>query len=255
MTKSVLSLVIISLLEMDLSVSEIATAIIGVVVSCVLLMYPIKTGEVHPYLQMVICTCLSAIGLYLGLTGLAEPSIWVTLASVSLALCTVIVPAVGALIGLATASGLIVNAICSNFFSESLNFWLVVLGASAGASSLIIDRAMFLIWQLIAPPIVGGYVLSASLNVTNPVVYYGIWCVSALLSLGLHMRRRRYNTWLERKKELAVHSKESQIVSVMRSANPDMQPDDFEKLKERLLGAVGGDREQVDRIVFGGGLY
>jgi hypothetical protein len=69
------------------------------------------------------------------------------------------------------------------------------------------------------------------------------------------MRRRRYNTWLERKKELAVHSKESQIVSVMRSANPDMQPDDFEKLKERLLGAVGGDREQVDRIVFGGGLY
>ena len=242
-------------LGFEMELSEIATATTGVVISTVLLMYPIKTGEVHPYLQMVICTCLSAIGLYLGLTGLAEPSIWITLASVSLSLCTVIVPAVGALIGLATASGLVVNAICSNYLSDTLTFWLVVLAALAGASTLVVDRGMFLIWQLIAPPIVGGYLLSASLNVTNPVVYYGIWCVSGLISLGLHIRRRRYNTWLERKKELAVHSKESQIVSVMRSANPDMQPDDFEKLKERLLGAVGGDREQVDRIVFGGGLY
>ena len=69
------------------------------------------------------------------------------------------------------------------------------------------------------------------------------------------MAYRKVNTWLERKQDIAVRSKESQIVGVMRSANPEMTVEDFHKLQERLLGAVDGDREQVDRIVFGGGLY
>jgi hypothetical protein len=229
-----------------------------VCVAAILLLYPIKTGEVHPVVQIAVCASLSAVGLYMGMSAIFVGKNWVLLASILLSLTTVVVPAIGALIGLSTAAGLITYAISASFCSSSVTFWLVILGTIGGAASLFVEREMFLYWQLIAPPIVGGYLLSnamAELMNCSALLMYAVWTVAAAVSIVLHIRRRRYNTWLERKKDIAVHSKESQIVNVMRSANPDMQPDEFEKLKERLLGAVGGDREQVDRIVFGGGLY
>lgn len=237
---------------------DIVSSVSLVCVAALLLAYPIKTGDVHPVVQIAVCASLSAVGLYLGMSSIFAGNSWVLLASVLLSLATVVVPAVGALIGLSTAAGLVTYAISDYFFSSTVTFWLVVLGVVGGAASLVVEREMFLYWQLIAPPIVGGYLLStalASMIDCSALIMYSVWAVAAAASLALHIRRRRYNTWLERKKDLAVHSKESQIVSVMRSANPDMQADEFEKLKERLLGAVGGDREQVDRIVFGGGLY
>jgi hypothetical protein len=230
------------------------------VLAGLLLLYPIKTRDVHPIVQFAICATLTAVGLYLALSALvgsSESSMWVLLASSILALPTVIVPAVGALVGLATAFALVVNAIASTFLPH---FWcLLVTGLAAvgGASILVVEKEMFLHWQLIAPPIVGGYLaaIAASAFIDNEWYLYGIWASTCLLSVLLHIRRRRVNTWLDRKRDVAVRSKESQIVSVMRSANPEMNADDFEKLKEKLLGAVDGDREQVDRIVFGGGLY
>lgn len=237
---------------------DIASSSTLVCVAALLLLYPIKTGDVHPVVQIAVCASLSAIGLYMGMSAMFVGKNWVLLASVLFSLITVVVPAIGALIGLSTAAGLIMYAISASFFSSSVTFWLVVLGTIGGAASLVVKHEMFLYWQLIAPPIVGGYLLSnamAELIDCSALVIHAVWTVAAAMSIILHFRRRRYNTWLERKKDIAVHSKESQIVNVMRSANPDMQPDEFEKLKERLLGAVGGDREQVDRIVFGGGLY
>ena len=60
---------------------------------------------------------------------------------------------------------------------------------------------------------------------------------------------------MEQKQDLAVNSKESQIVQVMRHSNPTMTVEEFEKMKVRLLQVVDGDQEQADRVVFGGGLY
>ena len=228
------------------------------VLASLLLLYPIKTRDVHPIVQFSICASLTAVGLDMGLSALfSDSDTWVMLASFVLALSTVIVPALGALFGLATAAGLVANAIALNSLPPNWSTLITVAATLGGASVLVVDKEMFLYWQLVAPPIVGGYLAAecASAFILNEWYLYGIWVGGIVVSVLLHVRRRRFNTWLDRKRTEAVTSKESQIVAVMRSANPDMKGEDFEKLKEKLLGAVEGDREQIDRIVFGGGLY
>jgi membrane protein implicated in regulation of membrane protease activity len=147
------------------------------------------------------------------------------------------------------------SAVASSFVSSTVSAILVGLAAVSGAAVLFLFKEMFLHWQLVAPPVVGGYLAALACGFDEPIYSYAVWASLTLVSVALHVRRRKINTWLERKQDLAVHSKESQIVNAMRSANPALGVDEFEKLKERLLGAVDGDREQVDRIVFGGGLY
>jgi hypothetical protein len=231
--------------------------------SGLLLGYPIKTRDVHPFVQFAICSCLTTVGLDMAIASLVCESSscdsWVLLASFILSLVTVIMPAIGALAGLATACGLLAEAIVLNTMSPSSWIGTAIVYASVltGAAVLFVNKDMFLVWQLFAPPVVGGFLAASACAswISNEGYVYLVWVGSALVSLGFHIRRRRINTWLETKKDLAVHSKESQIVTLMRSANPQMNADEFEKLKEKLLGAVQGEREQVDRIVFGGGLY
>lgn len=221
-----------------------------------LLGYPVKTKDVHPIVQVAICVCLTTVGLSQGLTALISDP-WIIVASFLLSLVTVIVPAVGALAGLSTACALLTAAIASCFCSGWIKSFLIFAAALGGAAILFINKGMFLYWQLFAPPVVGGFLAATAARpwIDNDMYLCAIWAGSAVLSLLLHIRRRRVNSWLENKKDEAIYSKESQIVTLMRSANPDMNADEFEKLKEKLLGAVGGERDQVDRIVFGGGLY
>jgi hypothetical protein len=241
-------------------VSPIPTAI----VAALLLFYPIRTEQVHPLIQILICACLTAVGLSLGLSRLVCESVpgecsscthWVMATSIILSLSTVIVPAVGAIFGLGTACGLLMNALVTNFCSQTVTDVLVLIAAFIGTASLFSSKEIFMWWQLFAPPIVGGYLAAISCGTNDNMIRYTVWTSLTLVSVFLHIRRRRVNSWLEEKQRLAVHSKESQIVYAMRSANPNMQPDEFEKMKEKLLQVVDGDREQVDRIVFGGGLY
>jgi hypothetical protein len=174
----------------------------------------------------------------------------------------VVIPVLGAVVGMGTASGLLVNAFLSTLIDSGYIRTIAVgIAVIAGSTSLFVNRDMILHWQLFAPPVIGGY-LAGLVAVEwfgdsegNDPLFYSVWFAATLISIALHIRRRRVVSWLEKKQAVAVHSKESQIVKVMRSADPKMNVDDFEKLRERLLGEVGGDKEQVDRLIFGGGLY
>ena len=241
-------------------VSPIPTAL----AACLLLAYPIRKAQVHPFMQIAICACLTAVGLSLAVSRLictptpgecSSCNHWIMAASTVLSLSTVIVPSVGAIVGLSTASGLVANAVATNFCSGTVTEIIVILAAAGGFASLFLSRGLFLQWQLIAPPIVGGYLGTLASGVGNPTFRYGLWVGLAAVSLGFHLRRRQVNTWLEQKQQIAVHSKESQIVGIMRSANPHVPVDEFEKMQEKLLQVVDGDREQADRIIYGGGLY
>ena len=241
--------------------AECVNVIPVAVVAALLLAYPVRVQMVNPIIQIAICASLTFVGLSMAIahfacgTECSSCSMWVMAASAVLSLTAVIMPAVGALVGLASASALIVSAFTCNLFSSTVSSIIVSLAALGGASVLFIWKEMFMHWQLIAPPVVGGYLAALACGFENPVFSCSVWAMLALASIALHIRRRKVNTWLERKQDIAVRSKESQIVGVMRSANPEMTVEDFHKLQERLLGAVDGDREQVDRIVFGGGLY
>ena len=239
------------------------------VIASLLLFYPVSTKQVHPILQIAICTCLSTIGLSMLISfSTCDNSIcsscqsWTIGTTLVFALATnVFFPVLGAVVGMGTAAGLVIDAIVSALFESSMfmQHFLVGCGIIAGVSSLFLWREMILHWQLIAPPIVGGYLASVAVTQMNDmntdIVFYSVWLSAVLISVALHIRKRRVASWLEKKHAEAVYSKESQIVQVMRSADPKMSVDDFEKLKEKLLAAVDGDREQVDRVVFGGGLY
>lgn len=235
-----------------------------VIVAALLLLYPIRIEQVNPFVQIAICASLTAVGLSMGVAALfCSPSPgtcsacthWVLGTSTVLSLLTVIVPSVGAIVGLGTAAALLINAFVTHFCSPLVTENLVAFAAVGGMATLFLSKEMFMHWQLIAPPVVGGYLAAIASGLEDPLNKYSIWFGLAAISFGLHVRRRRVNSWLEEKQKLAVHSKESQIVHAMRSANPNMEVSDFEKMKQRLLEVVDGDREQVDRIVFGGGLY
>jgi hypothetical protein len=232
---------------------------VAAVMAVLLLGYPIKTKDVHPIVQVAICACLTMVALSLALSAFVSESSsnLVLAASFLLSLVTVIVPAVGALAGLSTTSALLTAVLVSDLDSALLRFVLVSAAAVGGASVLFVNKEMFLYWQLIAPPVVGGFLAMTAVRpwLDDSMYLAGIWTVSAIVSVLLHIRRRRVNSWLDNKKEEAIYSKESQIATLMRSANPEMNADEFEKLKEKLLGAVGGERDQVDRIVYGGGMY
>jgi len=173
----------------------------------------------------------------------------------------ILIPVLGAIVGMGSASALVIDAIVSNLTeSHPVRVASTAVAAIMGTSILFIQREMILHWQLFAPPVVGGYLAAiASVawfgNGQDSALLLSVWSAASLISIALHIRRRRVVSWLEKKQALAVHSKESQIVKVMRSADPKMDVNDFEALREKLLTAVDGDREQVDRIVFGGGLY
>jgi hypothetical protein len=242
--------------------------IVSGLVASLLLFYPISVKQVHPILQIAICACLSTLGLSVLVSFLVcdnstctSCNSWVTgLIFVFSTAANVFFPVLGAVVGMATASGLVLSLVGS-ILSDSLflQHIFVGVGAVAGISSLFLWREMILHWQLFAPPVIGGYLAAITLatmdDLNTSVVLYSAWSAGILISLALHIRKRRVSSWLEKKHAEAVYSKESQIVQVMRSADPKMSVDDFEKLKERLLVAVDGDREQVDRVVFGGGLY
>ena len=233
-------------------------------VAALLLLYPISIKQVNPFVQIAICASLTAAGLSMGVAALfCSPSPgtcsacthWVVGTSTLLSLLTVIVPSVGAIVGLGTAAALLMNALVTHFCYPLLTEILVAAASIGGMATLFLSKEMFLHWQLIAPPVVGGYLAAIASGLEDPLYKYWMWLGLAAISVSLHIRRRRVNSWLEEKQKLAVHSKESQIVHAMRSASPNMEVSDFEKMKQRLLEVVGGDREQVDRIVFGGGLY
>ena len=228
---------------------------LGIVASG-LLLYPIKSGDVHPIVQIAICASLTCVGVSLALSSILSGPFWIPFASISLSLTTLIVPSVGAMVGLATAAGLVTQSLISTCgASLSLSPWIVGVASSLGMSALFFSKDLFLYWQLVAPPVVGGYLATLCVETESDVFKQALWLGLALISVALHVRRRRVNSWLERKQDLAVHSKESQIVQLMRSAKPDMPENEFESLKAKLLTAVDGEKDQVDRILFGGGLY
>jgi hypothetical protein len=234
------------------------------IIAALLLLYPISVKQVHPIVQIAICASLTTVGLSMliayfacGSTGdCTSCQHWVIGSTAVFSLVNIIVPVLGSVVGMGTAGGLLMNTLASSVSSTHwINLVMTAVGIAAGVSILFINREMILHWQLIAPPVVGGYLAAVALNTDEPALFYSVWSAAALISIALHVRRRRAVSWLEKKQAQAVHSKESQIVKVMRSADPKMDVDEFEKLKERLLEAVDGDREQVDRVVFGGGLY
>lgn len=228
------------------------------IVALILLLYPLKTGAVvSSVLQLAICCSLTSVGVALGLSYfIMSNPFWISFASLVSAIFTLIVPSVGALVGLGTSAGLLAYTVVNSIVPSSNLVVLFVASASvAGMSSLLVFKDLFLHWQLLAPPVVGGYLASQCMHLDSDVFHKALWTGLTLISVALHVRRRWVNRWLERKQNLAVHSKESQIVHIMRSAKPDMREGEFDTLKEKLLAAVEGDREQVDRILFGGGLY
>jgi len=238
-------------------------------IASLLLFYPISLKQVHPIVQIAICACLSTIGLSTLISFSACDNAtcsschsWVSGSTFIFSIAAnVFFPVLGAVVGMGTAAGLVVEAIVSSVSDSSfIQHLFVAIGSVAGIASLFVWREMVLHWQLFAPPVVGGYLaslaaLSTMEDVNTNIVFYSVLLSAALISLALHIRKRRVSSWLEKKHAEAVYSKESQIVQVMRSADPKMNVDEFDKLKERLLAAVDGDREQVDRVVFGGGLY
>lgn len=236
------------------SVNEIVMGTIALI----LLLYPLKTGNiVNPVVQIIICASLTCVGVTLALSFFGVSPFFIVLLASILSLANLVVPSVGALVGMATSAGLSTDAILTFgcLLPKTFDPWIVSVASLMGLSSLIAFKELFLYWQLIAPPIVGGFLAIQCVETDSSLIRNGVWVGLSLISVALHIRRRRINSWLERKQDLAVHSKESQIVQLMRSAKPDMPPGEFESLKEKLLSAVEGDREQVDRILFGGGLY
>ena len=242
------------------SVSDCVVPVIAGAVAALLLFYPIRVSQVPPLVQLAICISLTTFGISTGAayflcsadSGCSACHQWVLALASALSLFTVIVPSIGAIIGLGVASGLIVNALYPNP-------WFVGLATLGGLASMFIYRDLLLHWQLFVPPVVGGYLAASAVGSISaqvtPSTQYIVWLVAAVVSLLLHIRRRRTNSWLEQKQDLAVNSKESQIVQVMRHSNPTMTVEEFEKMKVRLLQVVDGDQEQADRVVFGGGLY
>jgi hypothetical protein len=245
---------------------------LAAIAASLLLGYPLYVKQVHPIVQILICMSQTTIGLYMLIVpfactasdGLCSSSCryWVIGIITLLSLVNVVIPVLGAVVGMGTASGLLVNAFLSTLIDSGYIRTIAVgIAVIAGSTSLFVNRDMILHWQLFAPPVIGGY-LAGLVAVEwfgdsegNDPLFYSVWFAATLISIALHIRRRRVVSWLEKKQAVAVHSKESQIVKVMRSADPKMNVDDFEKLRERLLGEVGGDKEQVDRLIFGGGLY
>lgn len=224
------------------------------VLSTLLLLYPISTKPVHPILQIAICMSLTITGMTLFVSYIVADSwsAWCTAAVVILSLTNVIMPVIGSIIGLGTAMGLVSHLVCIHLFSEELTHWIVAGFVVAGMSLLFAWKSMFIYWQLIAPPIVGGYLAAITVGGEYSLI---IWAVTTVASLGLHARKFFAHSWLDKKKDAAVNGNESRITKAMRSANPNMTVDEFEKLKIKLLEAVDGDAEQVDRVVYGGGLY
>ena len=225
------------------------------IVAAILLCYPISIKQVHPSIQIMICACLTTIGLSLAASYFFPDSTWTIYVAILLSLTNIVVPVLGAVVGLGTAAGLVTNAIMSQLLSQTAASIITTVSAVIGMVSLFLYRDLILHWQLIAPPVIGGYFAATAIGYTDETIFHSLWIVTALLSLAFHIRRRNVASWLERKQALAVHSKESQIVKVMRSADPKMSVTEYEGLKVKLLEAVDGDTEQVDRLVFGGGLY
>lgn len=237
-------------------------------IAALLLFYPISVKQVHPVIQIAICACLSTVGLSSLISFFACDNStcsschsWVAGSTFIFSLvANVFFPVLGAVVGMGTAAGLIVDAIVSSIADSSfIQHMCIAIGVFGGVASLFAWRDLILHWQLFAPPVVGGYLAALAITTNEElntgVIFYSVWSAAVLISVALHIRKRRMSSWLEKKHAEAVYSKESQIVQVMRSADPKMNVDEFEKLKERLLAAVDGDREQVDRVVFGGGLY
>ncbi len=244
-----LQTIIMSLIP-DSPISQIPAGL----VAALLLTYPLSLKIVHPVLQILICVCLTAVGTAQLLSFVTSDawSAWCIAAVVVLSAANVILPVIGSIVGLGTAMGLLGYVVCENAFSDLVTHWVVGSCVVAGMSLLFVWRPMFIYWQLIAPPVVGGYLAAGALGGDYAAI---VWAVLALSSIGLHARKFFAHSWLDKKKDIAVNGNESRITKAMRSANPNMTVDEFERLKIQLLDAVDGDTEQVDRVVYGGGLY
>ena len=231
--------------------------VVAALIAGLLLGYPIRVQPVHPIVQLIICSLLSTIGLSIAISFTfcgsdsdvcSSCDQWTMYISAIVSLATVIVPAVGAMIGLAVAAGLFTMAFVDNAY-------LVSLMSACGLFAMFAYRDLLLHWQLVAPPIVGGYFAAVAAAAMGNDQQHVVWVLCALVSLSLHIRRRRVASWLDQKHDQALYSEESQIVQVMRSSNPTVSVEEFDKMKLRLLQVVEGDHEQADRIVYGGGLY
>ena len=239
-----------------LTVADCIHPIVAGALGALLLGYPARIQQVHAAIQILICASLTTVGISAVVSFVLCSSDvcsachqWVMYMTLVLSAVAVIAPAIGAIIGLGLASGLLAQAIYPNVY-------LVTLASLCGVASMFIYRDLLLHWQLFAPPVIGGYFAALAMEgQVSITVQYVIWVVAATLSLALHIRRRRVNTWLENKHDQALYSEESQIVQVMRHSQPTLSVEDFEKMKVRLLEVVQGDTEQADRIIYGGGLY
>lgn len=238
-----------SMVVPDAMVPQVAAGLM----SAVLLGYPVSTAQVHPIVQVAICIALTYVGVA-QLVGFMTGSCssWWFAAVAILSLVNVIAPVVGSIVGLGTAFGLLAYVVASLWASAPLLSWIVALAVVIGMSVLFTWRSMFFYWQFIAPPVVGGFLAASAIGGEYTAM---VWGGCALLSLSLHLRKFYMSSWLEKKRDMAVNGNESQITKLMRTANPNMTVEEYEILKDQLLTAVDGDKEQVDRVVFGGGLY
>lgn len=223
--------------------------------SALQLIYPLRIGQIHPFLQIAICSVLVAVGVSVTLAYfLSTGSLSVVIGGLFVSTICIVLPSMGAVAGLGIATGLIASILAGNFVPGYVTP-LTITGSLAGLASLFLYPGLIYHWQLVAPPIVGGWLASLCLPAGLHQYRYPVWFGLTVVSLFLHIRRRRVSDWLEDKRNSVLAVKETQIAQVMRLSGPQMSPEEFESVKEKLLNICEGDQEQVDRIVFGQGMY
>ena len=219
-----------------------------------LTLYPLKVSGTHPYVKHLICIILVlSVNLIISKdsesTGISYKFIC---ANVLLALACVVavfIPMVAVLASTVTLSGLLAIGIA--FYLPNNWAEYVKIGACLAACVVILTwRPLLNLWEVLFVPSVGGYMISHSFRTDFET---SGWVVVTLIGVILQLWKVRSLKKIEEEnkeniKDLHYHlMKKCEDISA--DSDADLTP------RSRIVKACHGDKEQIDRMLYGCGLY
>ena len=140
----------------------------------------------------------------------------------------------------------ITAATCGGLVTSKLPTSVTVCVSIATGMGILLSRSLVVNWQLFCPPIVGGFLMArfiASFLSNNAaslgLVFVALWIVVGACGFGLQVQTLR-----------SLHIKRQQEAE-------DVADRHYKMFNESsgMVSACMGDREQLDRVLFGAGLY
>ena len=144
------------------------------------------------------------------------------------------------------SGGLVLNYLLS-LLDYNHAWWLSFFGGAGCSLGALTSRSLLLNWQVYAVPVLGGFLLSKGSE-------FPVWLISATLGVYLQVRKLRIMAEALKLEEAAITESHYKLYDNLESQS-STAPGSPNNSHAAILRACQGDKDQIDRVLFGGGLW